>query len=902
MRPSEWSRALLRATRFETFEERLALSVQPFSELAYSLGPQLEHHYGELSPLEQIEEISPVGDFQADAGLQWRVTTQASSSSTLAAHELTGVNYVYNTFGFDGGGQTVAVIDSGIAWDHVALGGGLGSNFRVVGGYDFAENDRNPYDDGPAGFHGTHVAGIIGNSSTNYRGVAAGVDLVGLRVFDDNGAGYFSWVEQALRWVHENRNAFRNPITTVNLSLGTAWNAETVPNWTTIEDEFQQLKADGIFIAVSAGNSFADYKKTGLSYPAASPYVVPVASVDNSGSLSDFSQRSARVIAAPGRSIASTVPDHVFGSDGVKNDFAAASGTSMAAPYAAGASTLVRQAMQFIGRSNITEDTIYTHLRNTADTVYDAVTKANYFRINVRRAIESLMPTDDYGSTVATAKSLGTVSSNAAFKGVIGTVTDTDFFSFTAANSGRLSFQFNTTHDLVLNARVVGGSATLQGQTLSLDVVAGQKYSLSVGTKDGIGYYTAKVKLDSGPTKLGEVSFRALENQQTDATTWYELTAARTGQLTVETLFNHTRGNVDLELYSESQELLGSSKSLRNGERVDVTVTQGQKLFIKLVGANQDVDLRITNLLAQNGTTLNVFGTADADQYALTVGSNLTLAVNGTTYTFAHAEVRTVNFDGGAGQDILRISGDAASLTLNRNDVLTASSGDSNSNNGSSSGNNSSGSSTTNDVARRAYELDRAKNLKLDGDDHQNWGGRNEKWLKGKDGWYFIIPEGKVYKWNGKAGATGTLVETLDASYYQDLGKLHDAKLPPAAATSSVVTVASGQGVAANFLPPNDAYIVTLSSAHGVQQIRTNAADQLFAATAAADEDHATSSRPVSPAVRAAYFIQQGQVPVRVAVAASLLKPARLEPQDELGTLDSVFDDLGCDEGVAWDS
>ena len=62
-----------------------------------------------------------------------------------------------------------------------------------------------------------------------YPGVAPDVDLVGLRVFDDQGNGYFNWVEQALRWVHNNRNAFDNPITTVNLSLGTDWNASTLP-------------------------------------------------------------------------------------------------------------------------------------------------------------------------------------------------------------------------------------------------------------------------------------------------------------------------------------------------------------------------------------------------------------------------------------------------------------------------------------------------------------------------------------------------------------------------------------------------------------------------------------------------------------------------------------------------
>ena len=96
------------------------------------------------------------------------------------------LNYIHDTLGLTGAGQTVVVIDSGIAYDHYALGGGFGEGYRVVSGWDFTEeNDADPYDDAPGGFHGTHVAGIIGSSDTTYSGVASGVDLVALRVFND---------------------------------------------------------------------------------------------------------------------------------------------------------------------------------------------------------------------------------------------------------------------------------------------------------------------------------------------------------------------------------------------------------------------------------------------------------------------------------------------------------------------------------------------------------------------------------------------------------------------------------------------------------------------------------------------------------------------------------------------
>jgi len=272
---------LLRSARFETFEQRLMLTAQPLDDLG-----------DDLLPAERAELI-------------------LDEIETLLAdvHRTTGADQVRDTYGFDGDRQTVAVIDTGVAYDHYALGGGFGEGYRVVGGWDFTEeNDADPYDDGPAGFHGTHVAGVIGSSDATYTGVAPGVDIVALRVFNDQGSGVLSWVEDALQWVHDNRDAFDNPITTVNLSLGTQWNADTVPNWAMLEDEFAQLEADGIFIAVAAGNDFADYGVTGLSYPAASPFVVPVASTDNAGTMSDFSQRNSRVIAAPGEAIPAPCP------------------------------------------------------------------------------------------------------------------------------------------------------------------------------------------------------------------------------------------------------------------------------------------------------------------------------------------------------------------------------------------------------------------------------------------------------------------------------------------------------------------------------------------------------------------------------------------------------------------
>ncbi|MCI0491877.1 MAG: S8 family serine peptidase, partial [Planctomycetes bacterium] len=356
------------------------MSADPVSQLLGGSVPQLiygempieQHAVVDNAPPELVQHVELPPDFWLDRSVEYDpLQTLDQIEQHLAdAHNLTGLTQARTDYGFRGLGQTVAVIDSGIAWDHFALGGGLGPDYRVVGGWDFTEeNDADPYDDGTAGSHGTHVAGIIGgdpNGANNHYGVAPGVDLVGLRVFNDAGNGYFSWVERALEWVHTNRDSFENPITAINLSIGSTWNSTTVPSWSSLEDNFSQLKADGIFISVSAGNSFSSYNTPGLSYPAASPYVVPVMSVEDTGTMSAFSQRHTTAIAAPGRTIMSTVPDYVGNHNGAADDFASKSGTSMAAPYVAGASVLIREAMQFVGYANVTQQTIYDHMRATA--------------------------------------------------------------------------------------------------------------------------------------------------------------------------------------------------------------------------------------------------------------------------------------------------------------------------------------------------------------------------------------------------------------------------------------------------------------------------------------------------------------------------------------------------------
>ena len=649
------------SARMECLEDRLAMSADPLGGL---LGGAIEHHaiVDEPPPLDHHQESTP--DFWIDSSDQevleehlWEIDQALAN-----AHNQTGLTNVRNDFGFTGIGQTVAVIDSGIAYDHFALGGGFGQNYRVVGGWDFTgENDANPYDDGPEGSHGTHVSGIIGATGSTHTGVAPGVDLVGLRVFDDAGAGYFSWVENALTWVHANRNNFDNPITAVNLSLGVAsWNADSIPSWAMLEDEFAQLEADGIFIAVSAGNSFTSYNQSGLSYPAASSYVVPVMSVDDSGGLSYFSQRHTRAIAAPGRTIVSTVPDYAGNNNGITDDYASFSGTSMASPYVAGASVIIREAMEFAGYTNITQDSIYDHMMATADSIFDSATSQWYSSLNLSAAINSLMPADDFGSSAGAAFNLGTISTDTMVSGVIGMLSDADYFTFTAGSTGTVTFEASSmTHELEAAWSGTGQVSGNSDEIYSIDVVAGQDYTVGFSSAGGLGYYDFDITLDAAfsYTDWGSIAFAELKGLSVSGESWYRIQSMTDGYTSVEGSFDATGGQVSLNLYSSNMQMLDSGNAVNGTSRVDSYAAAGDEFFVRVMGTNSDVDFRLSNLVSINGTTVVVNGTAGDDVFAFTAGSNHLVTVNGVTHSFAANSITGVNFDGGAGNDTINMIG-----------------------------------------------------------------------------------------------------------------------------------------------------------------------------------------------------------------------------------------------------
>lgn len=260
---------------------------------------------------------------------------------------------------------------------------------RIVYQYDFADNDTDASDKNG---HGSHVASIIGSSDSTYGGIAPGSDLIALKVFKDNGSGYFSDLEESLQWVINNATTYN--IASVNLSLGDE------RNWTTdaprygIGDELAALTAKGIIVTAAAGNNYARFGSLpGLAYPAADPNTIAVGAVSSTNDqIADFSQRDQNLldIFAPGISIVGA---------NATGGTQTLSGTSQAAPHLAGIAVLAQQlASERLGRKlSVAEfDTLLKTtgiIINDGDDEVDSVTNTglNFPRVNMMALADAIL-------------------------------------------------------------------------------------------------------------------------------------------------------------------------------------------------------------------------------------------------------------------------------------------------------------------------------------------------------------------------------------------------------------------------------------------------------------------------------------------------------------------------------
>ena len=310
-------------------------------------------HLGILS----LEDIPAVA---AEPALSWLSLEPVFSIDNNVAIGHMRADDVSNYFvvGLNGSGHSVTVADSGIDRDHGDFDGRIQHVESVIWGDTSTEDEHSG--------HGTHVAcTVLGNGSRGgYAGVAPQATLR-FQAMEDDSSGNFGGVSmdtlvrkgyEGNSYIHTNSwgaDGYYGEYTT---------SSEDADSRTSQYDQFWSY--NGMLVLVSAGNDGPDSDT--ITPPATAKNVVAVGNHHNRGggapsTLSDGSSRGptddGRIkpdVTAPGswvRSCRSQDADDISGSSWTSQWYLEYSGTSMAAPNAAGASVLIREyLMEVAGR------------------------------------------------------------------------------------------------------------------------------------------------------------------------------------------------------------------------------------------------------------------------------------------------------------------------------------------------------------------------------------------------------------------------------------------------------------------------------------------------------------------------------------------------------------------------
>ncbi|MEM4378872.1 MAG: S8 family serine peptidase [Candidatus Nitrosotenuis sp.] len=172
-----------------------------------------------------------------------------------------GATYPHG-LGYDGRGIKVAVIDTGVDYTHPDLFG-LGPDGKVIGGFDFIENDDSPLD---TNGHGTEVAGIIA-ADGKIQGIAPQAKIFAYRVSDTGESVSSDLIVKAIE------RAVQDGADIINISLGVNRTNDK------IEDAINYAVNKGIIVIAAAGNSGPDPKTIGS--PGKDPHVITVGATYN---------------------------------------------------------------------------------------------------------------------------------------------------------------------------------------------------------------------------------------------------------------------------------------------------------------------------------------------------------------------------------------------------------------------------------------------------------------------------------------------------------------------------------------------------------------------------------------------------------------------------------------------
>jgi len=297
-----------------------------------------------------------------------------------------------NARGFDGSGQTIAILDTGADYNAPGLGGAAFPNAKVVGGADLGDDDADPMD---CEGHGTSVASVAAGPA----GVAPAARIVALKISPTTNCGTAqdSDILAAMDWVLAHREEF--DIGTVNLSFGSTpfdglnhgYCDADIPQYAAA---VEALNAAGVVLTAAAGNegvtnaiSAPACLSGALGVGAVYPDLFTSVSWGDGGSVfcGDHSVGPDSIVcfSNSASSLALLAPGAFWNVETLGGAAEAFHGTSAAAPAVAGAAALLRQA-----RPGLSPSAVASLLRATGRPVSDERNGVLAPRIDVLAAID----------------------------------------------------------------------------------------------------------------------------------------------------------------------------------------------------------------------------------------------------------------------------------------------------------------------------------------------------------------------------------------------------------------------------------------------------------------------------------------------------------------------------------
>ena len=392
----------------------------------------------------------------------------------------------------------VAVIDSGVDYNHRDLAGNIWTNSGEIPnngvdddgngltddfyGWDWVNQDNDPMDDNS---HGTHVAGTIGAVGDNNQGVVGvspNVSIMSLKFLAASNGGSSENAAKAVKYATD------MGADVINASFGGGAPSQAM------RDAIEYANERGVLFVAAAGNE-TNNNDTSRRYPASYevPNVLSVAATDHNDQLSSFSNygRTTVDLGAPGgsntrdnRDIFSTIPG---GGYGLK------AGTSMAAPHVAGAAALL-----LAEDPSLTPEELKDILMTTVDPVSDLQGRTvTGGRLNLNEAIlavgDNQPPPEPPDNDER--QDLGTLTGRSQYTNFVGSGNTNDYYRFNLEAPGKLEFAIR---ELSADAKM----ELLNSRNQVLETVVDESTNEKYARIDDLspGNYTVRVYSASGDT------------------------------------------------------------------------------------------------------------------------------------------------------------------------------------------------------------------------------------------------------------------------------------------------------------------------------------------------------------------------------------------------------------------